>query len=98
MHTINKTALHKNRATLVYMVANSKLFNFGKLVYDKIIASTNANPSYWLVLPNLIDQLLRYQHIVPSYLDDHSSTAPLTFQLDKKLHMEFHLHLRTRPI
>lgn len=77
-------APHKDLATLVFMVANNKPFNFENLVYDQIIASANAKPTYRLVLPNLIDQFLRYQCIVPSYPDDHSSAVPLTFKLEKK--------------
>lgn len=79
MPTMNKTALHKDRATFVYMVANNKLFNFGKMVYDQIIVYANAHPFYRLVLPNLIDQLLCFQLIVPSYPSDHSSATHLTF-------------------
>lgn len=65
------------------MVANTKIFNFEKLVHDQIIASANAPPSNRLVLPNLIDQLLRYQCIVLSRPGDHISATPLTFQLNK---------------
>lgn len=83
MPTINKSALNRDRAILVYMVANTKLFNFGKLVYDQIIASANAHSLYRLVLSNMIDQLLCYQRIMPSYPGDHTSAAPMTFQLDK---------------
>lgn len=81
---MNKGALNKERATLVFMVANHRVPNFGKLAYDQIWSCSNvvANESSNLrmVLPNLIDQLLRFQRIVPQISGDTESPRPEPFR------------------
>lgn len=66
---MNKSALNKKRATLVFMVAKQRELNFCQLVYDQIWSCSNvvANESsnMRMVLPNLIDQLLRFSRIIP---------------------------------
>jgi len=86
--TVNHSVLKPERMTLLYMVAKALPFNFGKLIFDEIWACSNAvaNPSSTLrlVLPNLIDQMLRFQRIVPSDEGDTTSSAPLKFTMEVK--------------
>ena len=86
--TVNRSVLKPERMTLLYMVAKALPFNFGKLIFDEIWACSNAvaNPSCTLrlVLPNLIDQMVRFQRIVRSDEGDTTSSAPLKFTMEVK--------------
>ncbi|KAG7559036.1 Integrase catalytic core [Arabidopsis thaliana x Arabidopsis arenosa] len=88
MPTVNRSVLKPDRVTLLFMVSNRRAFNFGKLIYDEIWACSNAvaNPSSTLrlVFPNLIDQMLRFQRIVPTVVGDMSSAAPMRFTVEIK--------------
>lgn len=88
MPTVNRSVLKPDRVTLLFMMSNRRAFNFGKLIYDEIWACSNAvaNPSSTLrlVFPNLIDQMLRFQRIVPTVVGDMSSAAPMRFTVEIK--------------
>ncbi|EOA13348.1 hypothetical protein CARUB_v10026382mg [Capsella rubella] len=88
MPTVNLNALKAERSSLLFMVVKGRPVNFGKLAFDEIRACSsvvmNESSNLRLVLPNLIDQLLRFQRIVPSAQGDVSSAAPAKFRIEPK--------------
>ncbi|CAE5960320.1 unnamed protein product [Arabidopsis arenosa] len=88
MPTVNSHTLKPGRSTLLYMVVKKHEINFGKLVYDEVwnCSQQVASPSstWLLIFLNLIDQLLRFQRIVPELDTDVTSAAPQRFTFEIK--------------
>lgn len=84
MPTMNKGALNKERARLIFLVANRRELNFGKLIFDQIRSCShvvaNESANFRMILPNLIDQLLRFQRVVPALSGDTDSPKPEVFR------------------
>ncbi|XP_010445480.1 PREDICTED: uncharacterized protein LOC104728149 [Camelina sativa] len=86
--TMNPSSMSAEQFTLLFMILKGCKFNFGKLVFDEICACNsviaNASSNVRLILPNVIDQLLRFQRIVPALFVDVTSAAPSKFKIEPK--------------
>lgn len=76
---MNYTSMHQERLKIIYMLHHHEGdFDFGKLVYDQIIAmgaSTNKKKSRRIMFPTLIQQVLHFQRIVPPDTRDDKFTG-----------------------
>ncbi|XP_024010215.1 uncharacterized protein LOC112085253 [Eutrema salsugineum] len=85
--TTNNTTMVKERIRLLAYIVQGHKFNFGQMVYDQILAAarTPEMVNNKLMFPNLIFQLLSFQHTVPEHRGDRPlSGFPLKITLDPK--------------
>ncbi|XP_023640099.1 uncharacterized protein LOC111831002 [Capsella rubella] len=79
----NHRALSPDRCVLLYLIAKGERLNFGKIVFDEIRSCASrsgaASSTDCLIFPNLIDQLLRFQRVIPSLTGDVLSSTPTMF-------------------
>ena len=66
--TMNYTSMNQKRLRFVYMLHHHDGFDFGKLVYDQVMAmaeNTKTEKTRCIMFPTLIQQVLLFQRIVP---------------------------------
>ncbi|KAL0802654.1 hypothetical protein Bca101_057830 [Brassica carinata] len=86
--TTSYTAMNAERLRFIYMLYHNNGFDFGKLVYDQIMkmgANTENDRKRRIIFPNLIQQVLIYQRVVPPDSQDVDETgSPKAVVKDKK--------------
>lgn len=86
--TTSYTAMNPERLRFIYMLYHDRKFDFGKLVYNQIMAmaeNTRTERTRRIIFPNLIQQVLLFQRNVPPDSDDEEFTGlPKKVVKDKK--------------
>ena len=86
--TRNYTSMNQRRLRFVYMLHHHDGFDFGKLVYDQIIAmaaNTQTEKTRCIMFPNLIQQVIHFQRtITPDLLHDEFTGTPKLVVKDVK--------------
>ncbi|KAF3561735.1 hypothetical protein DY000_02013505 [Brassica cretica] len=78
--TMNYTSMNQKRLRFVYMLHHNDGFDFGKLVYDQIMAmagNTTTEKTRCIMFPTLIHQVILFQrNIPPDTLNDEFTGTP----------------------
>ncbi|XP_013704218.2 uncharacterized protein LOC106407918 [Brassica napus] len=86
--TRNYTSMNQRRLRFIYMLHHHVGFDFGKLVYDQIIAmaaNTQTEKTRCIMFPNLIQQVIHFQRtITPDLLHDEFTGTPKLVVKDVK--------------
>ncbi|XP_033139810.1 uncharacterized protein LOC117131697 [Brassica rapa] len=86
--TRNYTSMNQRRLRFVYMLHHHDGFDFGKLVYDQIVAmaaNTQTEKTRCIMFPNLIQQVIHFQRtITPDLLHDEFTGTPKLVVKDVK--------------
>ncbi|KAG5375021.1 hypothetical protein IGI04_039617 [Brassica rapa subsp. trilocularis] len=86
--TRNYTSMNQRRLRFAYMLHHHDGFDFGKLVYDQIMAmaaNTQTEKTRCIMFPNLIQQVIHFQRtITPDLLHDEFTGTPKLVVKDVK--------------